>query len=147
MVKHASPSEALLLQRRLPVPPEKIFEAFTDPKRLSRWFAPMEEMRTVVHELEPRVGGSYRLDMVAPNGDAHKLSGVYQELRKPDLLVFTWRWEGSPEETLVRIELRPVKGGCELLLTHERFLTAASKKEHGEGWEGCLARLPAVVSG
>lgn len=147
MVKHVSPTEALLVQRRLPVPPEKIFEAFTDPKRLSRWFAPQDDMTTVVHELDARVGGRYRLDMVGPGGaPVFSLSGVYQTLERPNLLIFTWRWKDSPEETLVRIELRPAKGGCELFLTHERFLSEASKVEHGKGWDGCLARLPKAVA-
>ena len=146
MVK-SSPSEALLVQRRLPVPPEKIFEAFTDPKRLSRWFAPQDEMTTVVHELDARVGGRYRLDMVGPGGSpVHSLSGVYQTLDKPNLLVFTWRWKDSPEETIVRIELQPAKGGCELILTHERFLSEESKLDHGKGWDGCLARLPKAIA-
>lgn len=102
-------------------------------------------MTTVVHEFDARLGGRYRLDMVEPGGIAHKLSGVYQTLDKPNLLIFTWRWEGSPEETLVRIELQPAKGGCELILTHERFLDDASRIEHAKGWEGCLARLPKAV--
>lgn len=139
MVK--SPSEALLVQRRLPVPPAKVFEAFTDPARLARWFAPIADWKTVVHELDARVGGSYRVDMVPPSGAANRLHGRYVELRKPDLLVFTWQWEGSPEETLVRIELKPAKGGCELFLTHDKFLTPASKAQHAEGWDGCLGRL------
>jgi uncharacterized protein YndB with AHSA1/START domain len=139
MVK--SPSEALLVQRRLPVPPAKVFEAFTDPARLARWFAPMNDWRTIVHELDARVGGRYRVDMVPPSGEPNRLHGEYRELRKPDLLVFTWRWEGSPEETLVRIELKPAKGGCEFFLTHEKFLTQESKVQHAQGWEGCLTRL------
>lgn len=141
-MKHPpSPTEALLVQRRLPVPPEKVFEAFTDPNRLARWFAPMDDMRTVVHTLDAQPGGAWRLDMIA--GDrVMTVGGTYQEIRKPDLLVFTWRWEGTDEETIVRIELAPAKGGCELILTHERFLTEASKVEHGKGWEGCLNRLP-----
>jgi uncharacterized protein YndB with AHSA1/START domain len=53
-----SPSEALLVQRRLPVPPAKVFEAFTDPARLARWFAPIADWKTVVHELDARVGGT-----------------------------------------------------------------------------------------
>ncbi|MEA3198736.1 MAG: hypothetical protein QOE90_164 [Thermoplasmata archaeon] len=145
MVK--SPSEALLLQRRLPVPPEKVFDAFTDPARLARWFAPMDDWRTVVHELDAREGGRYRVDMVPPTGPPNRLHGTYTQLRRPDLLVFTWRWEGSPEETIVRIELTPIRGGCEMLLTHELFAGPDSTKQHAEGWEGCLARLPAALEG
>lgn len=140
MVKQLSPSEALLVQRRLPVPPAKVFEAFTDPERLARWFAPLDEMRTVVHTLDPRPGGAWRLDMI--HGErVMSLGGVYHTVRHPDLLVFTWRWEGSAEETLVRIELAPAKGGCELIMTHEKFLTTESKIEHGKGWNGCLDRI------
>jgi uncharacterized protein YndB with AHSA1/START domain len=84
--------------------------------------------------------------MVDPAGPVHSLSGVYQQVDRPHLLVFTWRWDGQDEETLVRLELRAIKGGAELLLTHERFLSEESKKEHAQGWEGCLARLPGALS-
>lgn len=140
-----SPSEALLFQRRLPVPPEKVYEAFLDPLRLARWFAPMADWATIVRELDARVGGAYRVEMVPPAGPPNKLSGVYRELRRPSLLVFTWQWEGSPEETLVRVEIQPAKGGSELILTHERFTSAESKAKHAEGWGGCLGRLAAAA--
>ncbi len=135
------PTEALLVQRRLPVPPVKVFEAFTDANRLARWFAPADAMRTVVRALDARPGGEWRVDMI--DGDrVMTVGGTYREVRKPDLLVFTWRWEGADEETLVRVELVPVEGGCEIILTHERFATEASKVEHGKGWDACLRRLP-----
>lgn len=140
MVK--SPSDALLIQRRLPVTPEQVFDAFTDPARLARWFAPMNDWQTVVHELDAREGGRYRVDMVPPEGEPNRLRGRYLELRRPNLLLFTWQWDGSPEETLVRIELQPVRGGCEIVLTHEKFLSPESKAQHGQGWQACLARLP-----
>jgi uncharacterized protein YndB with AHSA1/START domain len=136
-----SPAEAFLVQRRLPVPPEKVFEAFTDPARLARWFAPMPDWRTVVRELDARVGGAYRVDMIPPDGEPNRLHGVYKQLDRPRLLVFTWAWEGQPDETLVRIELTPARGGCELLLTHERLASEEERIRHAEGWGGCLARL------
>jgi uncharacterized protein YndB with AHSA1/START domain len=93
------------------------------------------------------LGGRYRVDMVPPDGPPNQLHGTYRTLDRPHLLEFTWQWEGSPEETIVRIELKPAKGGCELILTHERFATEASKVKHAEGWGGCLARLPAAWEG
>lgn len=145
MVYSPSPAEVFLAQRRLPVPPEKVFDAFTDASRLVRWFAPVAEWDTKVHELDARVGGAYRIDMVEPSGNAHKLHGNYLEVRRPDLLLFTWRWEGSDEETVVRVEIVQAKGGCELNIAHERFTSAASKQDHAQGWEGCLARLETLL--
>lgn len=138
------PSELLLVNRILPAPPERVFRSFVEPDRLARWFAP-GDMRTVVHELDARPGGRYRVDMVAPDGTTHQLEGTYQEVDPPRLLVFTWRWLHEPDATLVRIELRAVRRGTEFLLTHERFAGAEQRQRHLDGWEGCLAKLPSAL--
>jgi uncharacterized protein YndB with AHSA1/START domain len=143
----ATPTEALLVQRILPAAPDRIFKSFTEAAKLAKWFAPMDGMKTVVHELDPRPGGRYRVDMIEPGGGAvHQLEGRYQEVDPPNHLVFTWRWLQDTDETLVRIEMKAVKQGTELLLTHEKFRTAAAKKEHADGWEGCLSRLPLALA-
>jgi uncharacterized protein YndB with AHSA1/START domain len=77
--------------------------------------------------------------------------GVYQEIRPPDRLVFTWRWESEPEhgdagDTLVTLELKPRGSGTELTLTHERFVDEQKREEHAHGWTGCLNGLERFLS-
>ena len=137
----------LRITRTYPAPREKVFKAWTDPRALSRWFAPADDFRTEVLELDVRPGGRYRVDMI--QGERrHRLAGRYVEVRPPERLVFTWEWENEPAhglETLVTIELFDRGGSTELVLTHERFIDSASRDEHGKGWNGCLARLGRFV--
>jgi uncharacterized protein YndB with AHSA1/START domain len=70
------------------------------------------------------------------------VSGRYTRVDPYDVLAFTWRNpRDEDEESLVTIELRDVSGGTELKLTHERFLTEASRDQHAAGWESVLGKL------
>ena len=33
-----------------------------------------------------------------PNGDVFYLTGVFREVRAPEKLVYTWRWEAEPDK-------------------------------------------------
>lgn len=134
---------ALRITRTFPAPRERVFRAWTDPQALTRWFAPGVEYETRVAELDLRPGGRYRVEMLRA-GQTHRVAGTYREIRPPEKLVFTWRWENEPAhvgETLVTIELFDHGGSTELVLTHERLAEAASRDEHEKGWQGCLGRL------
>lgn len=137
----------LRIERRFAAPREKVFRAWTDPQALKKWFAPSDAFATPEAEVDLRVGGRYRLVMVSPDGETHTVSGVYKEIRAPEKLVFTWAWAGWPEaqETLVTVELHERGGMTELVLTHERFPNAEVRDKHGEGWAGCLNRLPQAL--
>lgn len=43
------------------------FRAWTDPKQIVQWFGP-SGFRTNTHEIDVRVGGAWRFDMIAPDG-------------------------------------------------------------------------------
>jgi uncharacterized protein YndB with AHSA1/START domain len=67
-------------------------------------------------------------------------------LEPPHRLVFTWRWHGEPEETLVTIDLAPAGGKTVMTLVHERFASEATRDSHAQGWHDCLDRLPAWLA-
>jgi uncharacterized protein YndB with AHSA1/START domain len=139
----------LRLSRTLPAPREEVFRAWTDAKALERWFAPSDEFLTKVPILEVRPGGRYRVEM--RKGDAnHVAVGQYLEVRPPEKLVFTWKWETDAdrgtEDTIVTVEFLDRGQSTEVVLTHERFPSAATRDDHGKGWTGCLERLGRYVS-
>ncbi len=140
-----SPS-SLVIQRRLPAPPARVWQAWTDPELVRRWFSP-GAMRVDEAELDVRVGGSYRIVMRSPEGEPHSPAGVYQQVVPGEKLVFSWKWAEAELVTRVTVELRPVGDGeTELTLTHEGFVDAADRENHGQGWNGCLAKLPQLVA-
>lgn len=137
----------LNLRRIFKAPREKVFRAWTDPEELKKWWGP-EGYATPSAEVDLRVGGKYRLGMrKLPDGEIFYLSGIYREVRPPERLVYTWRWQGQPEhgETLVTVEFREVGDSTEVVLTHERFPTEKARDDHNRGWSGCLDRLAKLL--
>lgn len=131
----------LRLSRTLPGPVDRVWQAFTDPGALASWFWP--ERFATTAEVDLRVGGRYRID--GP-GAGMSVAGEYVAVEPPRRLVFTWRWAGEPEETLVTVELTPAGAGTDLVLVHERFADDAGRDEHAKGWSDCLDRLPAFLA-
>ena len=134
---------------------EKVFQAWTTVAALKQWMGPTDGFTVPSAEVDLRVGGKYRIQMKAPDGEMHTVGGVYREVAAPEKLVFTWAWEEGggcgdsgneqPVETLVTVEFREKGQSTEVLLTHELFPTTESRDKHNEGWSGCLNRLAKVV--
>jgi uncharacterized protein YndB with AHSA1/START domain len=135
-------STELRLTRTLDHPVERVWSALTDADALADWLWPRRFATRA--EVDLRVGGGYRFDGTA-SGMA--VTGEYVAVDAPRRLVFTWRWDGETDETLVTIELVPTADGTELTLTHERFADDAARDDHATGWNDCLDRLPAHLGG
>jgi len=65
-----------------------VFKAWTDPKRVARWWGP-QGFTNPVCELDARPGGAIRIHMRGPDGTVYPMTGVYQEVVEPERIVFT----------------------------------------------------------
>jgi uncharacterized protein YndB with AHSA1/START domain len=136
---------SLTISRRYGTPPAKIFAAWTDPKKLSRWFCPIA-CTPVLTETDARVGGRYRIVVRAESGEEHDVSGTFREVVADRKLVFTWAWRSTPErESLVTVEIEPDGEGTLLTLTHEHFFDEAARDRHQAGWGPILDRIGEVL--
>lgn len=133
--------EALVVKRTYPHPQDLIFRAWTEPVRLERWFCPNPKNK-VKAQIDLRVGGAYRIAMIAPTGDSWVVGGTYQEIDRPQKLVFTWKWENEDSETsLVTVHFRETADGTEVEVTHDRLASEESRDNHGQGWIATMDRL------
>ena len=138
--------EPLRLERRFAAPPGEVFDAWTNPEVLRRWWAAGEDWEGVSADVDLRVGGKIRLGMRNPDGVEYFGGGEYREIERPARLVYTWTWEGSPDspsaDSLVTVELEPDgDGATRLVLTHEGLRTEESRDQHAEGWSLCFDNL------
>jgi|SRR4051812_9030817 uncharacterized protein YndB with AHSA1/START domain len=149
---------AARVKRTLPFPRERVYRAWLDPETMVRWFVDpaFTDGRA---EVDPRVGGHYRIFQVDPDG---VMTGGSEsrilELVPNERIVLAWRFAGpdreqdlSPETrlTVTFTELRP--GETELTVLHEQLdeLAAAMPTVAGHveaGWTTTLDRLAPVLS-
>lgn len=138
----------LRLTRRFDAPREQVFDAWTNPELLRRWWAALQGWETSLAEVDLRPAGRYRLSMRDPEvGAEYTVAGEFLEVRRPERLAYTWTWEGDPEimrgseGTIVVVELREDGDGTALELTHRGFDGEHIRDLHLEGWTGCLDNL------
>jgi uncharacterized protein YndB with AHSA1/START domain len=73
--------------RTFDFPRERVFEAFSDPSRLARWWGP-KGFTSTVHEFDLRPGGTWRFTMHGPDGVDFPSESVFVEVVKPERIVF-----------------------------------------------------------
>lgn len=66
---------------------EKAFRAWTDSSQIVQWFGP-SGFRTVTHEIDIRVGGVWRFDMIAPDGTVFSNRMRFLRIEAPRLIEF-----------------------------------------------------------
>ena len=111
----------LVVTRTFNGPPRIVFEAWTKPELLKRWWAPKSFGLTMIScEMDVRVGGTYRLVFrhdAFPEPMA--FFGRYIEVTPHSRLVWTnEEGEGSGQVTTVTFE---EKGGKTLLVMHDLY--------------------------
>jgi uncharacterized protein YndB with AHSA1/START domain len=138
----------LEMVRALPVAPPRVFAAFSDPDELAKWWGP-DGFGVGSVDFEPRVGGTYRIEMQPPEGDPFYLGGEFREVDPPGRLAFTFVYE-DPDlddvETLVELSFRDRGESTEVVFTQGRFKTEARRELHRDGWTDSFDRLTQVVS-
>ena len=139
----------LVIERMLDAPAPQVFEAWSHPQHLVRWWGPKDF--TLPHcEQDFRVGGKYRFCMRAPDGSDHWVRGEYLEIDEPRRLVFTWLREDDGGDiwcdTVVALSFEARNGGTLLTLDQTTFANPAHCVEHRDGWNECLERLQAYVA-
>jgi uncharacterized protein YndB with AHSA1/START domain len=82
-------------ERSFPASPEEVFDAWTNPEVLRRWWMRDSSWSSPGCEVDLRVGGRYVLRMRDADGELHVVGGEYREVDRPRRLVYTWRWEGD----------------------------------------------------
>jgi uncharacterized protein YndB with AHSA1/START domain len=132
----------LRVERTFNAPAQAVFDAWTSPEVMRRWWHAGADWETPLAEVDLRVGGSLRVTMRTPDGQEYSGGGEYTEVQPPERLAFTWTWaEESSPRTLVEVEFNEEDGATTVVLTHSGLSGEESKQGHAEGWRECLDNL------
>jgi uncharacterized protein YndB with AHSA1/START domain len=78
----------IVTTRVVDAPRERVFEAWIDPKQVAQWWGPNGFTNTI-HEMDVRPGGVWRFVMHGPDGIDYKNKIVFDEMVKPERLVYS----------------------------------------------------------
>ena len=131
---------AIRIVQRFDAPADRVFNAWVDPAMAGTWLFATASRPMAHVEIDPRVGGSFRL-LERPGGTDVEYRGRYVEIVPPRRLVFTLAMKNTPKvATRVTAEIVPRKTGCELKLTHENVPPDHATRIEGR-WAGMLYGL------
>ncbi len=135
------------LHRVLRTTPERLYRAFLDPDAMAKWLPP-NGFTGKVHQLDARVGGSYRMSFTNfTTGQSHAFGGEYLELLPNERLRYTDQFDDPnlPGEMQTTVSLRPVLGGTELSVVQEGIPEAIPAEMCYLGWQESLTLLAKLV--
>ncbi len=141
------------IERQFAASPEQVFDAWTSPEVLVRWWAANPAWTSPGCEVDLRVGGRYLLRMQDDDsGEVHAVGGEYREVDRPNRLSYTWCWQGDGGShpghvSLVTVEFRAAGGGTLVALEHSGLPSEESRAGHGAGWRGTFENLARRVFG
>jgi uncharacterized protein YndB with AHSA1/START domain len=117
--------EQILIAREFDAPKHLVYEAWTTPELVKRWWNAKRGEVTLA-EVDLRVGGKWRYVMETEDGFEVGFHGEYREIVPNERLVATEVYEGMPEEEAVNtLTLTEVDGRTTLTI-----LVQHTTKEH-----------------
>jgi uncharacterized protein YndB with AHSA1/START domain len=127
-------------------PRKKVFETWTQPDWLKKWFRADEGYTCTLAEVDLRVGGAFALAMALPGqAEQTRFQGVYQVVRADEALVYTWEGGEGDHVTLVTAIFSDRGAGSRVDFTHGVFSSQLSKAQHVKGWLMCFDMLAKVL--
>lgn len=135
------------LHRVLRAPAERIYKAFIDADAMAKWLPP-NGFTGKVHQMDARVGGSYRMSFTNfTTGQSHSFGGTYLELVPHQRLRYTDRFDDPnlPGEMITSVTLTPVSCGTELHVTQEGIPAMIPAEACYLGWQESLTLLMKLV--
>jgi len=142
------PTGTVRLHRMLQSKAERVYRAFLDADAMSKWLPP-DGFTGKVHQLDARVGGTYRMSFTNFTTKAsHSFGGEYLELVPNQKVRHTDKFDDPnlPGTMVTTVTLRDVPGlGCELDIVQEGIPEAIPVEACYLGWQQSLTLLARLV--
>lgn len=137
----------MVFTRSFDAPRTLVWQAWTDPAQLARWWGP-NGFSITTHERSMQVGGVWAFTMHGPDGRDYPNRVVFLEVNAPERLVYKHVGEGDDAPILFQTTVTMVEsGGVTTLTMRAEMPTAASLeyviKNHqaDEGGQQTIGRL------
>jgi uncharacterized protein YndB with AHSA1/START domain len=124
---------------------EKVWEAWTNPAKVMKWFGSDPKGKVLRAELDVRPGGYFEVTFQDADLTEHTCSGIYNEVVKPHKLAFSWQWKSEPGFTSFVIVLLTSEGHRTKMQFEHKNLGSGSKHNYAKGWESTFSKLERLL--
>ena len=151
-------TEDVVVTRVFAAPPELLYDLWTMPEHVRRWWRPEGFARIDLEEMEVRVGGVMRMRMKHHDGHEYLCRNTYRELDRPGRIAYfeICDEDGRPfHAARVRVDFLP-HGSHTRLTLHARLEPIAGRDPRWtvermrqgwhDGWRQNLQRLEELLS-
>ena len=136
------------IERAYAAPAEDVFDAWTSPEVMRRWFHCAPDWATPAAEVDLRVGGRFRVVMRKPDGTEAGAQGEYTLIERPHRLEMTWSFDDDPSnEQLIELSFSESDGSTTVVLVNRGISTDERRDAQDWGWRGCLDQLERALVG
>lgn len=138
---------SVTLHRILKASPEKVFRAFSDPNALT-WWSPPYGFLCVIHHMEFKVGGSYKMSFITfSTGNEQSFGGKYLEIKPNEFIKQTDTFDDPnlPGEMITSVWFTKVSCGTELKVIQEGIPSVIPTEMCYLGWQESLDKLKKLV--
>jgi len=135
----------MIITRVVNAPRELVFEAWTDPKHLDKWWGP-NGFTNETHEFEFKVGGKWKYTMRSEWGDfSHTI--IYEEITPPSRLRYIHEGIFWSEVTFTEGDGKTIVRLRNVFPTAEALKEVVEKYGALEGGKQTIERMDAYVTG
>jgi uncharacterized protein YndB with AHSA1/START domain len=136
------------IERTFAASAEDVFDAWTSPEVMRRWFHVAPDWDTPEAEVDLRVGGKVRVVMRRPDGTEAEMHGEYTLIERPHRLVMAWTFYDDPSnEQLIELSFSESEGSTTVLMVNSGISTGERRDGQDRGWNGCLDELARALAG
>jgi uncharacterized protein YndB with AHSA1/START domain len=142
------PDHVVRIERTFAASAEEVFDAWTNPEVMRRWFHAGRDWETPVADVDLRVGGAVRIVMRKPDGTEGGARGEYTLIERPRRLVMRWSFDDEPSNwQLIELSFSEAEGSTRVLMVNSAISTAERRDREDRGWHLCLDELERVLAG
>lgn len=135
------------IERTFAASAEDVFDAWTSPEVMQRWFHCGYDWTTPEADVDLRLGGNVRVVMRRPDGTEVGAHGAYTLIDRPHRLVMTWTFEDDPSnEQLIELSFSEAEGATTVQMVNSRISTDERRDGQDQGWQRCLDQLERVIA-
>ena len=145
------PAFELEFTRVIDAPRARVYEAWTNPEQMTKWFAP-KPFQLIVKRMDFRPGGTFDMAMRGPNGEDFPFTGTYREIVPPAKLVWSGEFPGDPPDNMLTVVTFEEEGSKTKLHARQTFSVMTAIVKHAtagakQGWTMTLNQLTEFVTG